>query len=103
MIMKKKEILWNIYADKNNPIKNTFKKSGENYIEELNEINNGLDYDYTFKNQYDLYNSINCYTKNKVILNIYGGAWLIGDKRYKPEAEFWKNLTKLGFITSSLV
>ena len=47
--MKKKEILWNIYADKNNPIKNTFKKDGENYIEELSEKNNGLDYDYDYE------------------------------------------------------
>ena len=43
------------YADANNPIKNTFKKGGENFIEELGEINNGSDYEYTFNNRYDLY------------------------------------------------
>ena len=43
------------YADENNLIKNSFKKGGDNFIEELGEINNGLDYEYTDLNIYDLY------------------------------------------------
>ena len=92
------------YADKNNPIKNTFKKGGEHYIEELGEINNGSDYNYTYNNQYDLYIPyIATQSKkkyNRVILYIHGGAWYGQDKR--DEAEFCKTLTKLGFITASL-
>ena len=98
-------IYYNVtYADKNNQIKNTFKKGGEHYIEELGEINNGSDYNYTYNNQYDLYIPyIATQSKkkyNRVILYIHGGAWYGQDKR--DEAEFCKTLTKLGFITASL-
>ena len=94
------------YADINNPIKNTFKKGGEHYIEELGEINNGSDYEYTYNNQYDLYIPYTATQRkekyNRVILDIHGGAWLGGDKRYEPKVEFCKSLAKLGFITASM-
>ena len=94
------------YADKNNPIKNTFKKGGEHYIEELGEINNGSDYNYTYNNQYDLYIPYTATQRkekyNRVILDIHGGAWVAGDKRYESETELCKNLAKLGFIAVSL-
>lgn len=43
------------YADENNPIKNLYKRGGINFIEELGEVNNGSDYEYTDMNKYDLY------------------------------------------------
>ena len=100
-------IFYNLtYADENNPIENTFRKDGKNYIKELGEINNGLNYSYTNLNIYDLYipySATQMKTKyNKVVVDIHGGAWLGGDKRYGPEADFCKSLTKLGFITASL-
>ena len=94
------------YADKNTPIKNSFKKGGENFIEELGEINDGFDYEYTDKNIYDLYIPYTATQRknklNKVILDIHGGAWFGGDKSDESEVEICKSLSKLGFISASL-
>ena len=93
------------YADENTPIINSFKKGGENYIEELGEINDGLNYDSTEHNLYNLYipysatQAKNKY--NKIILEIHGGAWIGGYKDSEEQIQYCKNLTKLGFITAT--
>ena len=52
--------------------------------EELGEINNGSDYEYTYNNQYDLYIPYTATQRkekyNRVILDIHGGAWVGGEK-----------------------
>ena len=92
------------YADENNLIKNSFKKGGDNFIEELGEINNGLDYEYTDLNIYDLYIPYIAEQKkneyNKILLYIHGGAWFGGDKL--DGKDICENLAELGFISGSL-
>ena len=74
----------NVKSSENGIIKNSFKKGGENYIEELGDINNGNDYQETERNNFDLSIPFE-ETKNKsnyktIILHIHGGAWTAGDK-----------------------
>ena len=72
----------------------------------MGEINDGLDYEYTDKNIYDLYIPYTATQRknklNKVILDIHGGAWFGGDKSEESEVEICKSLSKLGFISASL-
>ena len=39
----------------NNKIENSFKKNGENYIEDIGDLNNGEDYPANERNNFDLY------------------------------------------------
>ena len=106
--LEKKNIAYTVnnvpYADKNNSIKNSFKKGGAHYIEELGEINKGQDYEYTDLNVYDL---IIPYTAqqnkdkyNKIILYIHGGSWT-GGNRADAKA-IYENLAQSGFISGTL-
>ena len=106
--LEKKNIAYTLnnvpYADKNNSIKNSFKRGGAHYIEELGEINKGQDYEYTDLNVYDL---IIPYTAqqnkdkyNKIILYIHGGSWT-GGNRADAKA-IYENLAQSGFISGTL-
>jgi len=57
-------------------IKNTFKKGGANYNENIGNLNDGEDYDKNERNVYDIYfpdkNLINL--KKPIILSIHGGG-----------------------------
>ena len=89
---------------KNDIITNTFKKNGDNYKEELGEINNGHDYPKNKRNYYDLYipySSLKNKDKiNKIMLFIHGGGWKIGDKQYATF--FSSRYAKYGFITATM-
>ena len=71
------------YAE-NNVIKNSFKIKGDNYKEDLGNINEGADYEANELNKYDLYipkEIIKRKTKNnRIYLYIHGGAWIEGQK-----------------------
>ena len=93
-----------LYTNKDNKIINSFKNGGKNYIGEIGEINNGLDYEKTENNYYDLYIPQSAFLKkdkyNKIRLNIHGGAWLGGtkDDYYQSCIENSKN----GFICAAM-
>ena len=56
---EEKEYIWgkneNLTYDVNGKIENSFKKGGDNYNEDIGNLNNGLDYEKNDRNIYDLY------------------------------------------------
>ena len=94
----------NIPYFKNNVIINSFKKNGDNYKEEIGEVNNGNDYPKNERNYYDLfipYSSIkNKNGINRIILFIHGGAWRHGNKNRVHFLCF--RYAKYGYITASM-
>ena len=94
----------NIPYYQNDIIINTFKKNGDNFNEEVGEINNGDDYKKNERNYYDIYIPYSS-LKNKnnfngIILFIHGGAWKHGNKE---NIEFFcSRYAKYGYITASM-
>ena len=82
-------------------ITNSFKIDGDNYKEELGNINDGNDYNETDRNTYTLFIPY-ALTKNKdnfnsIILLIHGELWTKGNKEYiEPIADIY---AKNGYIT----
>ena len=94
----------NIPYFKNDKIKNTFKKNGINYKEEIGDINKGNDYQKNERNYYNLfipYSSTKQKDKfNQIILFIHGGGWIGGNKE---DMEFLcSRYAKMGFITATM-
>ena len=94
----------NIPYFKNDIILNTFKKNGENYNEEIGEVNNGEDYQKNERNYYDLYIPyLSLKRKDKyngIMLFIHGGGWKYGDKGHI--AYFCSRYAKFGYITATM-
>lgn len=92
----------NISYSNNKIIINSFKVNGDNYKEEIGNINNGSDYNETDRNKYTLFIPYSA-TKNKdkynaIILFIHGELWTKGNKEYiEPLAEIY---SQYGYITS---
>jgi len=89
---------------KNDKIENSFKKDGDNYKEEIGEINNGQNYEKNERNKYDLYipysTEFNKDKHNGIILFIHGGSWISGDKG--DMAYLSKRYAKYGYITATM-
>ena len=89
---------------KNDIIINSFKKNGENFNEEIGDINNGKDYQKNDRNYYDLfipYCSLKKKSKyNGIMLFIHGGAWRSGKKEHM--SHLCARYTKLGYITATM-
>jgi len=94
----------NISTSENKTIKNSFIKGGENYIEELGDLNNGKDYEENERDNFDL-----CIPhtalKNKsnyktIILNIHGGGWVGGVK--SDVLDLCKSYSNNGFISATM-
>lgn len=83
-------------------IKNTFKKGGANFNENIGNLNDGEDYDKNERNVYDIYfpdkNLINL--KKPIILSIHGGGWTQYTKEISTP--FCLNLTEKGYITVNM-
>jgi len=92
------------YYDDNGKIENSFKKGGENYDEEIGEINEGNNYPANERNNYDLYIPDSALKKvnesNGLILWIHGGAWIEGDKT-KME-QLCEMYAEQGYITANM-
>ena len=92
----------NISYAKNNTIINTFKEGGENYNEEIGNVNNGSDYEKIDRNVYTLFIPYSA-TKNKdnyngIFLFINGNLWTEGNKEYlEPLAQIYE---QSGYITA---
>ena len=98
------EKITNIAYFKDNKIINTFKKNGDNYKEEIGEINNGKDYEKNERNYYDLflpYSSLKRKNKfNGIMLFIHGGGWIHGKKK---DCDFiCSRYAKYGYITATM-
>ena len=98
------KIYKNLSYVENNVIYNSFKKGGENYKEDIGNINNGTDYTPNDRNMYDLY--IPKYSErrkkeiNGVILWIHGGAWIEGTKEGNDLlCQFY---SQVGYISATL-
>ena len=89
----------------NDKIENSFKKNGgENFIEDIGDLNNGEDYPANERNNYDLYipdSALkNSQTANLLMVWIHGGAWIGGDKReMKKICEMY---AEQGYITANV-
>ena len=83
---------------------NSFVKDGNNYIEEVGEMNNGQNYTTNERNVYDLYIPSSVTEKkdkyNRIILFIHGGAWIMGEKGQIES--FCSIYGSLGFITATM-
>ena len=93
------------YLNDDNIIINTFKKGGDNYIEEIGNVNDGFDYEKDESvNIYDLYIPYSASKRkdkyNKIILFIHGGSWINGKK--EDMDSFCKKYVKYGFITATM-
>ena len=92
----------NISYAKNNTIINSFKEGGENYNEEIGNVNNGSDYEKKDRNVYTLFIPYSA-TKNKdnyngIFLFINGNLWTEGNKEYiEPLAQIYE---QSGYITA---
>ena len=98
------KILANLSYSEDNVIINSFVKNGNNFIEELGEMNNGKNYTINERNVYDLYIPSSVTEKkdkyNRIILFIHGGAWIAGEKE---QMELWcRTYGSLGFITATM-
>ena len=94
----------NLTYDVNGMIENSFKKGGDNYNEDIGNINNGLDYEKNERNIYDLYIPKNAENRknevNGIVLWIHGGSWIGGDlKQVVPLCTF---INQLGYISASV-
>ena len=94
----------NIPYFKKDIIINSFKKNGDNYNEEIGEINNGEDYPKNERNYYDLYIPYSALKRkdkcNDIILFIHGGAWKNGSK--ESIDFFCSRYSKYGYITATM-
>ena len=92
----------NISYAKNNTIINSFKEGGDNYNEEIGNVNNGSDYEKIDRNVYTLFIPYSA-TKNKdnyngIFLFINGKLWTEGNKEYlAPLAQIY---AQSGYITA---
>ena len=98
------KILINLSYTENNVIINSFVKNGNNFIEEVGEMNNGKNYTKNERNAYDLYIPSSAEEQkdkyNRIILFIHGGAFVGGIKEFM---EFWCRVYgSLGFITATM-
>ena len=96
--------LVNVSYSKDGIIPNSFKKTGENYKEELGNINEGKDYQKSEYNYYNLYIPFSDEKRkkeyNQIFLFIHGGAWSYGSKE---RMDFLcKTYVDLGYITATL-
>ena len=102
----------NLYGDKitnipyfkNGMIINSFKKDGDNYNDEIGNVNNGRDYQKNERNYYDLYIPYSALKKkdkyNGIILFIHGGGWIQGNK---DSLDFLcSRYAKFGYITATM-
>ena len=96
--------LINLSYAEDNIIINSFVKNGNNFIEELGEMNNGQNYSKNERNVYDLYIPSSAIEKkdkyNRIILFIHGGAWIGGEK--EEMETFCRIYGPLGFITATM-
>ena len=94
----------NLTYDNNSKIKNTFKKGGDNYNENVGEIKDGKDYEKNERNIYDLYIPQYALDRknetNGIILWIHGGAWIEGTKDGMDA--FCKLYSQQGYISATL-
>ena len=94
----------NLTYDVNGKIENSFKKGGDNYNEDIGNINNGLDYEKNERNIYDLYIPKNTENRkneiNGIVLWIHGGSWIGGD--LKQVEILCKFTNQLGYISASV-
>ena len=103
-----KEEKYNIYPEiqtgENNKIKNSFGIRGENYIEEIGDVNNGKDYEANDRDNFDLCipNSVLKKKTNyiTILLDIHGGAWIAGNKN--DVEELCKNDIYKNFIIATM-
>ena len=98
------EKIMDIPYDKNDEIKNSFKKNGVNYNEEIGDINNGKDYPKNDRNYYNLFIPYSSTKKkdkyNGIILFIHGGSWLFGEKENIQYLTV--RYAKCGYITAEM-
>ena len=85
-------------------LKNSFGKGGNNFKEEIGDINNHQDYTTNERTVYDLYIPFSATQKkdqyNRIILFIHGGDWL---KRNKTDFDVHcRTYGSLGFITATM-
>lgn len=94
----------NIPYFKNDIILNSFKKNGDNYNEEIGEVNNGEDYQKNERNYYNLYIPYSALKQkdkyNGIILFIHGGAWVYGKKEHIEY--LCSRYAKFGYITATM-
>ena len=94
----------NLPYDVEGKIENTFKQDGENFVEDIGNLNNGTDYEKNERNIYDLYIPDSAMQKlnetNGIILWIHGGAWTGGDK--SNVADLCKMYAEQGYITATV-
>ena len=94
----------NLTYDVNGMIENSFKKGGDNYNEDIGNINNGLDYEKNDRNIYDLYIPKNAENRkngiNGIVLWIHGGSWISGD--LKQVDLLCKFTSQLGYISATV-
>ena len=94
----------NLPYDENGKIINSFKKQGDNYIENLEKINNGSDYDKNERNYFDLYIPKTAENRkndiNGIFLWIHGGTWIEGSK--ESMEGFCQLTAAQGYISASL-
>ena len=88
----------------NDKIENSFKIGGENYIEDIGNLNNGENYEKNERNVFDLYiPDIALERKDKIngiLLWIHGGAWTFGVKEdFDYLAKIYANH---GYITATI-
>ena len=102
----------NLYGDKitnipyfkNGMIINSFKKDGDNYNDEIGNVNNGRDYQKNERNYYDLYIPYLALKRkdkyNGIMLFIHGGGWIQGNK---DSLDFLcSRYAKFGYITATM-
>ena len=95
----------NLSYSVNDKIENSFKeKGGENYIEEIGNLNNGEDYPANERNYYDLYIPQYALSRkneiNGIMLWIHGGAWIGGDMRQMEP--LCKLFSQQGYISATI-
>ena len=77
-------LYYNITTSENNYIKNSFVRGGDNYIEEIGDLNKGANYKENERDNVDLCIPKGAMKNKKnytsIMLNIHGGAWVGGVK-----------------------
>ena len=94
----------NLTYDNNSFIENSFKKGGNNYRDEIGDLNNGKDYSKNERNVYNLYIPYSALNNkeniNGVFLFIHGGSWTSGTKE---DVDFLcSRYAKMGYITATM-
>ena len=94
----------NISYAQNDLIPNSFKEGGENYKDEIGNVNEGKDYHKNERNVYDLYIPYSSLKRknnhNGIILMIHGGSWIEGKK--EDVESFASRYAKQGYITATI-